>query len=119
MTYPLFLEQLLLARDQFALEPTVRVNFTNYWEPVESISTADRVINIHLSETVDWENKYEETAAELEEVKTELKTANDTIEELRERLREKNEELANWASQCEELEEELGDLKADSGFKNR
>ena len=101
MTYPLFLEQLLLARDQFALEPTVRVNCTESGDFVEvdSISTSHRIIELNVGlKNLDFEERCERALEELAE-------AQDQIEEMAERIRGKDTEIAELESQVEELEE--------------
>ena len=118
MQYSLCLEQIILARTKFAIEPQVSVNFANGDEPVESISFQlgqnDRFIRICVgAKNLDWEERYNEKCQEVSDCIGEIQDKDDEIEGLKVELNERDTEIAELNSQIEELEDANTSLLAD------
>ena len=112
MDYSTFKEQLDLARDKFALDPQVYVNFANGDESVESISCRlsndERFIQIRVgAKNLDWNEKYDEKCENLEDCLEDLLDRDDRIEELQIQLEERDTEIAELQSQIEQFEDDI------------
>ena len=117
MNYSIFKEQLDLARDKFALNPQVYVNFSNGDEPVESISCRlsndERFIQIRVgAKNLDWSEKYDEKCENLEDCLEELLDRDDRIEELEIQINDQKDQIEELQTQLEERDTEIAELQS-------
>jgi uncharacterized coiled-coil protein SlyX len=117
MDYLTFKEQLDLARDKFALDPQVYVNFSNGDEPVESISCRlsndERFIQIRVgAKNLDWSEKYDEKCENLEDCLEELLDRDDRIEELEIQINDQKDQIEELQTQLEERDTEIAELQS-------
>jgi uncharacterized coiled-coil protein SlyX len=117
MNYSIFKEQLDLARDKFALDPQVYVNFANGDEPIESISyrlsNDERFIQICVgAKNLYWNEKYDEKCENLEDCLEGLLDRDDRIEELEIQLNDQKDQIEELQIQLDERDTEIAELQS-------